>query len=185
MKVGIEQDGSDREDAIVAALVVMHRRREEQARARSASSEYQRAVSQFERQGERLRGERLVTRELVGRLLGANQVLKRAEVQRELEIRGPRGGVAVGRIRIRNAAERARAFELSVGAPASGGVAPVISLEPARGTLAPGGVAFLRVEAQLRTLPMGEPVSLPLHCHWDAGLERIWLVVRAEPAAEV
>jgi hypothetical protein len=184
MKVGIEQDGCDREDAIVAALVLMHRRREE-AQARATGSEYQRVVSQFERQGERLRGERLAARELVGRMLGTHQVLKRAEVQQELEMRGPRGGVAVGRIRIRNAAERARAFELSIGEPLSGGAAPVISLEPPRGRLPPGGTALLRVEAQLRMVAMAEPVTLPLHCHWDAGLERIWLVVRAEPSGEL
>src|SRR5688572_9104568 len=178
-----ERPTSEKEDAAVAALVLLHRRRQERARKHSGGSEYQRVVAHFERRAQRLRGERLATAELVERLLGARDALPPPSLQRELELRGPARGTAAGRLRLRNASALSRGFELSVGEPLAGARMPEVRLDPQRGTLAPNGECWCRVEVSLPELAAGSAVTLPIHCHWEGGRERIWLVVRADGSA--
>jgi hypothetical protein len=172
---------SEREDAAVAALVLLHRQRLRAAHRPGRGSEYQRIVAHFERRGERLRGERLATEELVERLFRANERLGPRPVQRELEMHGPPGGSAAGRLRVTNSGPDARAFELTVGDAVSGTSAPEVRADPQRGTLGAGQSCWVRVEASLHGMAPGDSATVPIECRWDTGVGRIWLVVVADP----
>jgi hypothetical protein len=181
MSVEFDMDSSeaDREDAAVAALVLLHRR-QERAAGRKRGSEYEQLVAHFERRGERLSGERLVTQELVQRLLGASSALKATERHRELELHGRPGRVAAGRLRVRNRSSRRATFELTVGDPVPGGRDAELRLDPRRGVLEERESILVRIEASLERFAPGESVTLPIHCRWETGLDRIWLVVCAD-----
>ena len=180
MKSVNEWPGEEREDALVATLVALHRQRRGKA-TQAAGGEHQRVVAHFERRSERLRGEKLVTSEIVEQLLGASAALAERPVHRELELRGAAGGSAAGRFRIRNLATVPNGFELVVGDAISGPTPREVRLEPGRLLLAPGETAWVRVEVSLAGFAQGERVTLPLHCRWDGGWERLWLVAATEP----
>jgi hypothetical protein len=181
MKSVNEWPGNEREDALVASLVALHRERRGKATPAAAGSEHQRVVAHFERRSERLRGEKLVTGEIVDQLLGASAALAERPVHRELELRGAAGASAAGRFRIRNRAIVPSAFELAVGEAISGPTPRAVRLEPGRQLLAPGETAWVRVEVSLAGFAPGERATLPVHCRWDGGWERLWLVAEAEP----
>lgn len=179
MGFGIDTPDSEQEDTAVAALLLLHRRRQK-ATNKTKGSEYQRVVSHFERRGERMRGERLVTEELVQRLLGASALLGPRPVQRELEVLGPAGGIAAGRLRVRNPSPLCRVFELSIGDSVSGTFVPEVRVDPQQGTLAEGESAWLRIEVSLDGIAPGASATLPIECRWETGIDRIWLVVTAD-----
>ena len=176
---------NEMEDALLASLLVMHRREQARERERVNGNPYQRVVEHFEQRGERLRGERLMTAELVDRLLlGTEHLPRHRPLHRELVLRGPRAGVAAGRVRIRNESSETRTFELSVGDPVSGKGRPRVRLEPERGALAGGESVWVRISAEL-TDDSGDSVTLPVHCRWPTGYDRVWLVLEVERAEDI
>jgi hypothetical protein len=168
------------EDAAVAALIELHRRRVQKTQRNAGRSEFERVVNHFERRTERLRGERIATEELVSRLLGGTRTLLRAYPQKELELHGPCGGVATTRLCIHNRARERQSYELTVGSRVDGPVEPEIRIEPRSGALDASTKCWLRLEVSLAGFESGSRITVPIQCHWTGGLERIWLTVHAE-----
>jgi hypothetical protein len=168
---------------MLAGLVALHRRNQEETRASRPASSYRRILEHFEARGQRLRGERLVTAELMERLVEATRAVAPRRVQQELQILGPSGGVAAGRFRITNRWDRRAAFALVAGDPAEGS-RPAVAFQAGALALDPGETRVVRVEARLDGLVPGSAVTVPVECRWDAGCDRLWLVVIAGPAAD-
>jgi hypothetical protein len=181
--MGFETDrrSSDQEDALLAALLQLHRRRTSE-RARSApASSYGRILEHFERRGQRLAGERLITSQIVERLFESTRALPSKGVQQELEIVGRAGGSAAGRFRVTNRSAATATFAFVVGEPAGGSERAPLTFDPPAGELAPGATALVRVEADLRGWRPAETVTLPVECRWPGGRDRLWLVVSSSP----
>ena len=172
---GVRQD----EDGLLAALVALHRQK--QAPQRRPGTNSGRIIEHFERRGQRLHGERLVTSELVDSLVNGARALPTAPVQQELRIVGPAGGVAAGRFRVTNRSSERAGFELVVGPPLDGGAALPTTFEPQRGVLDAGGTLLVRVETRVGGAGGGAPRTLPVECRWRGGADRLWLVVSALP----
>jgi hypothetical protein len=172
----------EREESLMAALVEL-RRRKERSQRRSEGGVYQRVVSHFERRGNRLRGERLLTEELIGNLLRGARSLPPAPVQEELIIDGPLGGTAAGRFRVVNAGPSAARVEPVVG-EADSGEQPSIRFDPANPVLAPGEACIVRVSVDLAGWRTPRTVTVPVECRAGAHRRRLWLVVTASPAPE-
>jgi hypothetical protein len=170
---------TDAESAMVAALVEAHRSRQRRSSERDPAGTRERVLGHFERRGQRLRGENLVTNEIVARLFEGSRALAPARVQQELEIRGEAGRSAAGRFRVTNRARTRASFELVIGEPLEGERRPSVRLEPRAGALAPGESCLVRIEASLSELSAGDRTTLPLECRWPNGADRLWLVVDA------
>jgi hypothetical protein len=181
MRLEFGREGPDEENALVAALVEMHRARRQ--RSRDHGSTRERILSHFERRGERLRGEKLVTAELIERLFEGSVSLKPRRAQQELEIRGVAGTSAAGRIRVANRSQARASFDLVIGNAVEGERSPEVRFEPADGALGPGEACLVRVEAALAGWSSGERVTIPVECRWPTGADRLWLVVTASAAA--
>jgi len=169
---------ADDEDAIVAAMVAMHRQKQGK-RDRSVGG-YARVVGHFERRGERLRAERLVTEELMSRLLAGARELPPPSEHREMVLVGCAGRAAAGRLRVANRTGEGAPFELVSGEPVDGALRPALTFEPAKGLLDPGETRLVRVEASLAGFAPGDSVTVPVELRFRTGFDRIWLVVRAE-----
>ena len=167
----------DDEDAMLAALLELHRRKQERARPRDLGSNYERILKHFERRGERLRGERLITAELTERLLRGTATLPPPRLQQEMEITGTPGQTAAGRVRITNRSSVQAQFEIVIGRPLDGSECPSIDFEPRRSELGPGESCLLRVAVNLAGWKSGRSVTIPVECRWGAGFDRLWLVV--------
>jgi hypothetical protein len=177
-----DEEVRETEDAMLAALVRLHRRNQERGRPAAGGAPYQRILDHFDRRAQRLRGERVVTAELMERLFDGARGLGKGGAQQELIITGPPGGRAAGRLRVRNHSGRRARFDLVVGeavvgAAIEGGAAPAIRFEDGGGELDPGQARLLRVEADLAAMPAGGRVVVPVECRWDCGWDRLWLVV--------
>jgi hypothetical protein len=177
MRLELGREGPDAENAFVAALVEMHRARRQ--RARDTGSTRERILGHFERRGERLRGEKLVTGELIERLFEGSVALGPRRAQQELEIRGVAGEVAAGRIRIANRSVAHASFDLAAGEAVEGERSPKLRFEPVGGALGPGESCLVRIEAGLAGWSAGERVTIPVECRWPMGADRLWLVVTA------
>jgi hypothetical protein len=169
---------TDEEDALVAAIVAMHRKK--QATEDRAAGGYAGVVRHFERRGQRLRAERLVTEELVSRLLAGGRALPQPREHREITLVGPAQEVAAGRIRVANRTSDPASFELVSGDAVDGARHPSLTFEPRAGELAPGQTHLVRVEASLAGFAPGETVTVPVELRFRLGFDRIWVVVRAE-----
>jgi hypothetical protein len=165
------------EEALLAALLAMHRRRQARARPRKGST-YARLLDYFERRGQRLRGERLATSELLERLVPQGPPLRR--IQQELALVGAPGTQAAGRFRVTNRSAAPARFDLVVGEPLEGEARPDVRFEPRHGCLEPGESSLVRVEASLAGLSAGQRITLPLECRWRTGFDRLWLILGAE-----
>src|SRR3954468_19641807 len=108
---------SDAEDALLATLVEVHRRKQRGDIAADGGDARARIVAHFARRGQRLRGERLVTAELIDRLFSASEALPPRRNQQEVRIAGRAGGTAAGRLRVSNRSSTPARFELVVGDP--------------------------------------------------------------------
>ncbi|SRR6266545_3674903 len=173
------REGGDAEDKMLAALVELYRRKQGRRGAGGGDRVDPRArvVAHFERRGQRLRGERLVTAELIDRLFAASETLPAARSQQEVHIEGVAGAEAAGRLRVSNrSAVRAR-FELCAGDPIDGGRRLEVRFEPASDELEPGASALVRVAVGLRGWAAGEQVTAPVECRWREGRDRAWLVI--------
>src|SRR5262245_57536844 len=172
---------SEEEDALLSALLQIHRSKQRELSKSDPRGAYGRILEHFTRRGERLRGEKLVTAELIERLLEGRKALPPRAVQQELEIAAPAESTAAGRFRITNrSAARAR-FELVVGDALDGGRRPAIAFRPAAGEIAAGESALVRVEARLTGWRAGETSTVPVECRWPSGRDRLWLVLTASP----
>jgi hypothetical protein len=177
MSFDVGRDGLDDEDAMVGTLLAIHRRRQERARRADPGGAAARILGHFERRGQRLRGERLVTAELIERLFQGGKALPVRRVQQELEVVGVPGGTAAGRVRVANrGSERAR-FDLVVGEPLRGQARPRVTFDPGHAELAAGETVLVRVEAHLGGWRAGDSVTLPVECRWAGGSDRLWLVI--------
>src|SRR4029079_6376233 len=135
----------------------------------------------FEQRGERLRGERLVTGELIERLFDGATALPAARVQQELAIVGPPGGVAAGRVRITNRSSEHARFDIVIGEPVENGEPvedrnrPPTVFDAMSKVLAPGESLLVRVEANLAEWGSGMSTTIPIECRWKYGCDRLWL----------
>jgi len=182
---GMGPERTEAESALVAALVEVHRAKRRRAAERDPAGTRERILEHFERRGQRLRGERLVTSELIVRLFETNGALAPRRAQQELEIVGAAGYSAAGRLRVTNRSEARAAFELVVGDVIDGEHRPRVALSPPAGTLDPGETRLVRVEAGLWDFAAGERVTLPVECRWPTGADRLWLVILALPPTDV
>lgn len=175
----------EHEDAMLALLVELHRRNQQPPRGARAPGARERIVEHFERRGQRLRGERLVTSELIERLFQGGAALPPSRPQQEIALEGPAGGRAAGRLRVTNRSGETARFDLVVGEPVQGGRTArlPVHFESAHGVLAPGASVLVRVEADLAGWREGDRATLPAECRWSAGADRAWLVVVAQPRA--
>ena len=167
------------EDAMVATLLEFHRRKR-QATNQDPRGAHGRILDHFDRRGQRLRGERLITSELIERLFGARAALPSPRPQQELEIWGPAGATAAGRVRLTNRSHAKASFDLVVGEPDQGTRPSAIRFEPARGALEANETVLVRVEASLIGWEPGQRATLPVECRWREGTDRVWLVIAAQ-----
>ena len=180
-----ERDRGATEDAVVAALVELYRKRERARQGggrpggQGAPGTYTRVLQHFEKRGQRLRGERLVTEELLGRLVGAARALPPMKAQQELSITGPLGGVAAGRFRIVNDAPVPVTLEMVVGEPIDGGFRPPLTFEMSRPGLQPGEACLVRVCADLAGLSQPAACEVAVECRAGGRRDRLWLRVSA------
>lgn len=183
--MSLDSDGDARadEDAMLAALVEIHRRKQLRARTRNLDATQARILAHFERRGERLRGERLITSELLDRLFDASAAVPCRRAQQELLIEGPPGGAAIGRFSVTNRSGRSAQFELVLGDPVEGNRPVKVQFEPTTDSREPGQSGLVRVVADLRGWSSGERLTVPVQCRWREGSDRIWLVIcsRATP----
>lgn len=174
-----ERRASDGEGALVAALLAIHRKKRERAGQRTGAT-YAGVLEHFERRGQRLRGERLVTAELLERLVAASGEVPPSPVQQELTLVGPSGGTAAGRCRVTNRSPAPCRFELVTGRPLEDiRVGATAVFHPRTGELAPGASSVIRVEVRLVGWAPGTRRTIPVECRWGAGADRLWLVVEA------
>jgi hypothetical protein len=172
-----EDDGA--EDAVVSALVEIHRQRQRRERRESGDSAYARVLSHFEKRGQRLRGERLVTGELLDRIFSSARSVGPEAPQQEVAIAGPVGSVAVGRFVVRNQSKGAATVSFAVGDALDGPGTPALRFSPERPVLGPGEAITARVEADLGGLRPGVSVTVPVECRTGAQRARLWVVVEA------
>jgi hypothetical protein len=186
MAIELGRDDAD-EDAMLALLVELNRRNQQPPRGARDPGARARIVEHFQRRGQRLRGERLVTAELIERLFSGGETLPPARPQQEIALEGPAGGRAAGRLRVTNRSAEAARFDLVVGEPVGGEHAARVEVrfEPAHGALAPGASVLVRVEADLAGWRADDRATLPIECRWRAGADRAWLnvVAVAQPRA--
>lgn len=175
--------GTDEEAALLAALVELHRKKH---RKRSASSDgpYAQVLEHFEQRGKRLRGERLVTEDLIARTLESTRALPAPSAQQELEIVGRVGTSAAGRFRVENRAPRTVRVEFAVGEALSG-AAPGLRFDPPSLELATGASALVRVEADLSAWRKARSSTVPVECRAEGRRDRLWLTITAFAAGEV
>jgi hypothetical protein len=181
MAIQSGREGSDVEDAMLATLVEIHRRTRQRERGDDGDRGDPRAriVAHFERRGQRLRGERLVTAELIDRLFAAREAIPPSLPQQEVRIEGAAGREAAGRLRVSNRSTRRARFDLVTGDLVDGERRPEVRFEPSGGELDPGASALVRVVADLRRFAAGERGTVPVECRWREGRDRAWLVVVA------
>jgi hypothetical protein len=179
MGVDFGRGADGEENAMVAALLEVHRRKQRLARSAVPHEAHSRILDHFERRGQRLRGEKLVTAELIERLFAAGAAIPARRPQQEIEIWGQAGGTAAGRARVINRTSASASFELVVGEPTEGKSSVDIRFEPASGTLAPNEALFVRVEASLMDWQAGARITVPVECRWRDGTDRLWLVIAA------
>jgi hypothetical protein len=168
----------DSENVLLAALVELHRKKQRNAQRTTGDSAYTRVLEHFEKRGKRLRGEMLLTEELVERSLGGARAMPAQETQQELEIVGPVGDTASGRFRVQNRASHPARIELVVGEPLAGPT-PTLSFEPAQLELHPGATALVRVVADLRVFREPGSCTVPVECRAGGRRDRLWLIVTA------
>jgi hypothetical protein len=173
------------EDAILAALLKIHRAKTERTREAGAGGSYARILEHFERRGQRLAGEKLMTAEFVERLFEGGKALPRGGPQQELEIAGVTGGAAAGRFRVTNRSSARARFSFVVGDPVDGRARPEVSFDPPEGELEPGQTRLVRVAASLSGWRSGEAVTVPVECRWPEGRDRLWLIVSASADVDV
>lgn len=182
-RFGSKPESADEEDALLAALLQIHRTKRQQERQREGepSASYERILSHFAQRGERLRGEKLVTAELIERLFEAGRVIPARRVQQEVNLVGGAGSRAAGRLRLANRSATRAGFEFVVGDPLEGGSPPGMVFEPPGGELDPGETRLVRIEADLGGWREGDSMTIPVECRWDKGRDRLWLEVSALP----
>ena len=174
-------DSSEAEDALLSALLQIHRSKQRELSKSDPGGAYGRILEHFTKRGERLRGERLVTAELIERLVEGGKALPRRAVQQELELAAAAGSTAAGRFRVTNRSATGERFELVAGGALDGVRRPALAFEPAGGLLAAGESALVRVEARLTGWRAGESSTVPVECRWPSGRDRLWLVLTASP----
>ena len=181
MSSAFGSDSSEEEDALLSALLRIHRSKQRQLSKSDPAGAYGRILEHFTKRGERLRGEKLMTGELIERLLEGRKALPPRAVHQELELAATAGSTAAGRFRVTNRSATGARFELVVGDALDGGRRPTIAFEPAAGVLAAGESALVRVEARLTGWRAGESSTIPVECRWPSGRDRLWLVFAASP----
>jgi hypothetical protein len=169
---------SEEEDAVVGALLLIHR--ENEARARKRRGEPADPAAELRRRAQRLREERARTEEAVERLLAGARALPAQPVHQELELVGSPHGVAAGRVRIRNRSDSRARFELVYAELSEAGPRVKLDFEPQASELEPGEARLVRVRADLAEFRAGDCVSVPVECRWAFGRDRLWLSIRAE-----
>jgi hypothetical protein len=184
MAVDLARELSGDEDALLAALLQIHRAKAQRARQADPEGGYGRILAHFEERGHRLRGEKVVTSEIVERLFASTKVLAKQGPQRELELVGRAGTSAAGRFHVTNRSSESARFELVVGDALDHGPRPAISFTPAQGELGAGASILVRVEANLRSLRAGDRTTVPVECRWRRGRDRMWLVVSVDDDGE-
>ncbi|MFI5308069.1 MAG: hypothetical protein ACHQ53_11985 [Polyangiales bacterium] len=171
-----DSDG-EQEGSLLAALVELHRKKQRNARRAAGENAYARVLEHFDQRGKRLRGELLLTEELIERSLGDASKLP-PQTQQELEIVGPVGDTASGRFRVHNRTTHPALVEIVVGEPLSGPT-PVLSFEPKNVELAAGAAALVRVMADLRVFREPGSCTVPVECRAGGRRDRLWLIVTA------
>jgi hypothetical protein len=179
MDPGFNDDEVGTEDALVAALLEIHRGQQRRAPGGASESAYARVLSHFEKRGRRLRGERLVTDELLDRLFSSAKAIEPALPQQEVAIAGPIGAVAAGRFVLRNPSPVPQQVGFAVGAGLDGGWQPALRFSPERPALAANGACVVRVEADLGQASSPVSVTIPVECRTGGRRARLWLVVEA------
>jgi hypothetical protein len=172
----------DEEDAMIAGLLALHRRKQANIRG-AGENEYERIARHFADRAQRLRGERLLTGELIAQLFDGAATLPRARVQQELVLVASPSGRAAGRFSVVNRTPRRAAFELVVGESLALEPRAALALSPAAGSLEPAGKCLVCVEADLHHWPAGATATLPVECRWPEGRDRIWVVLQTPEAA--
>lgn len=167
----------EEQNALFAALLELHRSKQQRARKHEGDSAYGRVLDHFERRGKRLAGERVVIEQLLGSALRGEQALP-PPVHQELVISGALGGSASGRFRVHNRHARAVRVELVTGEPLEG-TAPALRFEPPSFDLAPGAAALVRVVADLGAVRTASTCTVPVECRIEGSHDRLWLVIEA------
>jgi hypothetical protein len=169
----------EEENALLAALVELHRKKQHNTRRASGDGAYARVLEHFERRGKRLRGELLLTEELIERSFGDARKLPPPPAQQELEIVGPMGGTASGRFRVHNRTSHVARVEIVEGEPL-GGSPPPLRFEPGSVEIEAGAAALVRVVADLRAFREPGSCTIPVECRAGFRRDRLWLIVTAE-----
>jgi len=176
----VNGDGSEAEAAMLSAFLYLHRQKQNRAERAQPNPRYARVLDHFQTRARRLQDERVVTEEVIERVLEGGKRLPPRPAQQELELVGVAGGTAAGRVRIRNRSERLADFELCIGQAVAGAVPVAIECQPPRGALAAGDTALVRVAADLGRFRAGDSVTVPIECRWRTGHDYLWLVIRAD-----
>jgi hypothetical protein len=184
MTTRLNGDGSEEEDALLSAILYLHRQKQRRALRAQPNSRHARVLDHFQSRARRLQEERLATEEVLERVHEGGRSLPPARPQQELVLSGVARAISAGRLRIRNRSERVADFELCAGDPIEGTRSVPVAFEPARGTLEKGGTLLVRVAADLARCRPGDRLTVPIECRWRTGRDRIWLVIEVDTDEE-
>jgi hypothetical protein len=167
------QESRERENELVAALATIHRR---QRPLTGDPNPYARIVDHFDRRGQRLRGEQLVTSQMVARLFKAATSLP-PEIQQEILLDLGENAVAVGRFRVSNRTEASAEVEFLVGDPEPAATKVEVSFAPGRPEIAAGGSVVVRIQVRVTGSRPADALVIPVECRSRGARDRLWVVV--------
>lgn len=171
--------GNDDEQALLEALLLLHRKKTQSAAPEGGSQNFSRVVEHFEHRSRRLEREKRTTQQLLGYLTPGGDI-PTVPKPGVLEIAGRLGAHAVGHVRLVNESEGPVSMFWVVGSPLSGTTPPPVRVTPNPIELASGQSGFAEISADLSNLRQAGSITLPLECRSVARLERLQLVIRVE-----
>jgi len=163
------------EDALVAALVALQRRKEKAASR--LGNDFSRVVDHFEKRSKRLEQERRTTSELIRPLVDGLSRIPAAAPPSLVSLTGCAGTRAVAHVRIANESARPTQVSLVVGEPDRARRLPVVSIAPNHFTLAAGESSFVELAIELAAEEPPGTFTLPVECRTPDRRERLQLVV--------
>lgn len=172
--------GHDDEEALLEALLLLHRKKTQAVAPRGAGEKFSRVVEHFEHRARRLEREKRTTQQLLGYMTPRGDIPPVVAKPGVLEIVGKLGAHAVGHVRLVNESEDPVSMFWVVGLPLSRTAAPPVRFTPNPIQLASGQSGFVEISADLSNLREASSITLPLECRSVARLERLQLIIRAE-----
>lgn len=165
----------DDEEALVAALVTLQRRKERATG--KPGNDFTRVVDHFEKRSKRLEQERRATNELIRPLVDGLLRLPADAPPSLLSLAGCAGTRAVAHVRIANESGRPAQVSLVVGEPDGARSRAALSIVPNHFSLANGESCFVELAMDLATEEPPGTFTLPLECRASERRERLQLVV--------